>query len=86
MLDTTPLSDVVLPPALQPTAAPVDGSFGVGTFYLQKDGKTGVLALGSFSGAAYADMMSGLLEGLVNLKAQGATQLIVDVVSAMVYV
>ncbi|KAJ7577017.1 hypothetical protein C8J56DRAFT_1061728 [Mycena floridula] len=79
MLDTTPLSDVVLPPTLQPPATPVDGSFGVGTFYMQPDGKTGVLALGSFSGADFEVMESGLLQGLLTLKSMGATQLIVDV-------
>ncbi|KAK7044505.1 peptidase S41 family protein ustP [Favolaschia claudopus] len=78
-LDTAPLSDVVLPPALQPTAPALNGSFGVGTFYMQKDGKTGVLALGSFSGADYNLMQSGLLKGLQTLKQLGATQLIVDV-------
>jgi hypothetical protein len=97
MLDTTPLSDVVLPPGLQPTAPALNGSFPAGTFYLQKDGKTGVLALvrnlnsdslrwlmqgqGSFSGADFDVMQSGLLEGLLTLKEIGATQLIVDVVS-----
>ncbi|KAJ7314970.1 hypothetical protein DFH08DRAFT_894316 [Mycena albidolilacea] len=79
MLDTTPLSDVVLPPGLQPTAPALNGSFPAGTFYLQKDGKTGILALGSFSGADFDVMQSGLLEGLLTLKEIGATQLIVDV-------
>ncbi|KAF7360569.1 Peptidase S41 family protein ustP [Mycena venus] len=79
IMDTAPLSDVVLPPALQPTAPALNGSFGVGTFYMQKDGKTGVLALGSFSGADFNVMESGLLEGLLTLKSMGATQLIVDV-------
>lgn len=50
---------------------------------MQNDGKTGVLALGSFSGAAIDTMMSGLLQGLVTLKSQGATQLIVDVVGVI---
>jgi len=80
MIDSAPLSDIALPPVLQPTAPPVNGSFGIGTFYMQKDGKTGVLALGSFSGADYDTMMSGLLQGLLSLKSLGATQLIVDVV------
>ncbi|KAJ6612739.1 hypothetical protein B0H10DRAFT_2051737 [Mycena sp. CBHHK59/15] len=79
IMDTAPLSDIVLPPVLQPTGPAINGSFGVGTFYMQKDGKTGVLALGSFSGADFDVMESGLLEGLLTLKAMGATQLIVDV-------
>jgi hypothetical protein len=45
ILDTAPLSDVVLPPTLQPTAPALNGSFGSGAFYMQKDGITGVLAL-----------------------------------------
>ncbi|KAJ6595571.1 hypothetical protein DFH09DRAFT_1135002 [Mycena vulgaris] len=79
IMDTAPLSDVVLPPLLQPSAPALNGSFGVGTFYMQKDGKTGVLALGSFSGADFDVMQDGLLQGLLTLKQMGATQLIVDV-------
>ncbi|KAJ6583683.1 hypothetical protein B0H10DRAFT_2339210 [Mycena sp. CBHHK59/15] len=45
ILDTAPLSDLALPPGLQPSAPTLNGSFGGGAFYLQKDGKTGVLAL-----------------------------------------
>ncbi|KAJ6459724.1 hypothetical protein C8R47DRAFT_1243393 [Mycena vitilis] len=78
IMDTAPLSDVTLPPGLQPTAPGLNGSFGVGTFYMQKDGKTGVLALGSFSGADFDVMQAGLLQGLLTLKELGATQLIVD--------
>ncbi|KAJ3503821.1 hypothetical protein NLJ89_g8259 [Agrocybe chaxingu] len=48
-------------------------------FYLAKDGKTGVLALGSFSDTQYFTFLRKLLEGLQSLKALGATQLIVDV-------
>ncbi|KAJ7167423.1 hypothetical protein C8R43DRAFT_985248 [Mycena crocata] len=79
IMDTVPFSDVVLPPGLQPAAPALNGSFGVGTFYMQKDGKTGVLALGSFSGTDFDTMESGLLQGLLTLKGLGATQLIVDV-------
>ncbi|KAJ7064956.1 hypothetical protein C8F01DRAFT_1128917 [Mycena amicta] len=79
IMDTVPRSDITLPGGLQPSAPALNGSFGVGTFYLQKDGKTGVLALGSFSGADFDVMQSGLLEGLQTLKNLGATQLIVDV-------
>ncbi|KAF7325770.1 Peptidase S41 family protein ustP [Mycena kentingensis (nom. inval.)] len=78
-LDTVPLSDIVLPPELQPGLPALNGSFGVGTFYMQPDGITGVLALGSFSGADFDTMESSLLTGLQSLKALGATQLIVDV-------
>ncbi|KIK68514.1 hypothetical protein GYMLUDRAFT_68368 [Collybiopsis luxurians FD-317 M1] len=79
MLDTTPLSDVALPPALTPTSPALTGSFGSGNFYMQNDNKTGVLALGSFSGDDLDTMLNGLLQGLANLKSLGATQLIVDV-------
>lgn len=80
LLDDTPLTNVVLPPGLQPSLTPVTGSRSVAQFYLQKDGKTGVLALGSFSDSDYTTFLNSLLQGLLNLKALGATQLIVDVV------
>ncbi|KAJ7240586.1 hypothetical protein C8J57DRAFT_1371544 [Mycena rebaudengoi] len=79
ILDTAPFTDVTLPPVLQPSGTPVNGSFNGGAFFLQKDGKTGVLALGSFSSDDFDVMISGLLEGLLNLKRMGATQLIVDI-------
>lgn len=85
MLDDVPLQNVALPPALTPPA-PVSPGAGVGQFYLQPDGKTGVLALGSFSGVEYELLMSGLLEGLLKLKSLGATQLIIDVVSSIYFV
>lgn len=80
MLDTTPLSDVLLPSGLQPVSTPVNGSFPAGAFFLRSDNKTGVFALGSFSGTDLQTMQVGMLEGLLSLKAMGATQLIVDVV------
>jgi len=46
-----------------------------------KDGKTGVMALGSFSDSSFNALLLGMLNGLVSLKSLGATQLIVDVVS-----
>ena len=49
----------------------------------EDDGKTGVLALGSFSAASFTALGDSLLTGLQNLKEQGATQLIVDVVRAI---
>ncbi|TFK38167.1 hypothetical protein BDQ12DRAFT_684077 [Crucibulum laeve] len=79
MLDTSPLSDVVLPPTLQPGLTPVTGSRTVAQFYTLKDGKTGVLALGSFSDSDFTAFLNSLLQGLLSLKAAGATQLIVDV-------
>ncbi|KAJ6630012.1 hypothetical protein B0H10DRAFT_1939260 [Mycena sp. CBHHK59/15] len=66
ILDTAPFSDLALPPGLQPSAPTLNGSFGGGAFYLQKDGKTGVLALRSSA-------------GLLTLKELGATQLVIDV-------
>uniref|UniRef100_A0A0W0FIA0 Uncharacterized protein n=1 Tax=Moniliophthora roreri TaxID=221103 RepID=A0A0W0FIA0_MONRR len=78
MLDDTPLTNVVLPQELQPTSPPLEGSFGVGAFYMLDD-KTGILALGSFSGADFDVMQQGLLDGLVGLKSKGAERLIVDV-------
>ncbi|KAI0787068.1 hypothetical protein BC629DRAFT_1582239 [Irpex lacteus] len=66
ILDTIPLLDVALPPALS-------------LFHLLADKKTGVLALGSFSDSSFDGFEKTLLTGLQNLKAAGATQLIVDV-------
>ncbi|KAF5371801.1 hypothetical protein D9758_003452 [Tetrapyrgos nigripes] len=79
MLDSTPLTDVVLPPELTPPDQSLNGSFLAGEFFMLDDGKTGVLALGSFSGDDFDTMESGLLKGLLGLKSLGATQLIVDV-------
>ncbi|KAG5641475.1 hypothetical protein DXG03_005115 [Asterophora parasitica] len=79
ILDTQPLSDVVLPPTLAPGLPAAPGSRNAAQFYLLKDGKTGVLALGSFSDSNYDAFLNSLLQGLVSLKSQGATQLVVDV-------
>ncbi|KAI0700773.1 hypothetical protein BC835DRAFT_1265868 [Cytidiella melzeri] len=78
ILDTAPVLDVALPPGLVP-AAPISGSAGVSEFHLLADKKTGVLALGSFSDSSFDGFEQTLLTGLQNLKAAGATQLIVDV-------
>ncbi|KAI0343267.1 hypothetical protein BDW22DRAFT_1259728 [Trametopsis cervina] len=78
LLDSIPLHDVALPPALAPTN-PISGSTGVSQFYILDDGKTGVLALGSFSAPDFNTMIQTFLAGLQGLKAKGATQLIVDV-------
>lgn len=80
MLDVAPQQDVALPPSLVPTN-PLSGSHSVVQFFQLDDKKTGVLALGSFSGDTYSALQTNLLKGLQNLKDQGATQLIVDIVS-----
>ncbi|KAJ3512815.1 hypothetical protein NLJ89_g3306 [Agrocybe chaxingu] len=79
ILDTSPLSNVVLPPGLQPALPPVNGSRSVAQFYMLDDQKTGVVALGSFSDSNFNAFLIGMLNGLLSLKALGATQLIVDV-------
>lgn len=80
ILDTAPLSDVTLPPALLPKLSPLGGSKNSAQFYLAKDGRTGVLALGSFSDSSFTDLLTSLLSGLKSLKDAGATQLVIDVV------
>ncbi|KLO14415.1 hypothetical protein SCHPADRAFT_872766 [Schizopora paradoxa] len=77
LVDDKPQSDIVLPPPLQP-AAPIAGT-GVTQFYLLQDGKTGVLALGSFEEADFDTFQNTLLTGLQTLVSKGATQLIADV-------
>jgi hypothetical protein len=84
MLDTSPLSDVTLPPVLQPGLSPELGSRNSAQFYMLKDGKTGVLALGSFSDSSFSGLQNSLLQGTLSLKSKGATQLVVDVASAFV--
>ncbi|TFK66892.1 hypothetical protein BDN72DRAFT_871423 [Pluteus cervinus] len=79
MLDDTPLTDVVLPPQLIPGLPVLDGSQRIVQFYMLDDGKTGVMALGSFSDGDYDTFLNNLVNGLVNLKKQGATRLIADV-------
>ena len=78
MLDTSPQVDVALPPEQHPTN-PQTGSSSVVQVFLLDDAKTGVLALGSFSGDSFANLQNNLLTGLQNLKDKGATQLIVDI-------
>jgi hypothetical protein len=73
-LDTSPPSDVVLPPGLAPPAG-LNGSASVAQFYMLPDNKTGVLALGSFSGADFATLQNSTLGGLQNLLKLGAKQL-----------
>ncbi|KAF8808555.1 hypothetical protein BYT27DRAFT_7188751, partial [Phlegmacium glaucopus] len=78
VLDTAPPSDVVLPPPLQPALPTLNGSRSVSQFYLLNDGKTGVMALGSFSDSDFHAFLLGMLQGLTSLKSSGATQPIVD--------
>jgi hypothetical protein len=80
MLDALLPTDVVLPPSLTPQA-PINGSRNAAQFFLLDDNRTGVLALGSFSDNNFNAFLDGLLQGLLNLKSLGATQLVVDVVS-----
>ncbi|KAJ8516763.1 hypothetical protein ONZ45_g5979 [Pleurotus djamor] len=79
LMNDSPLSNVVLPTELQPALPTVNGSRNAAQFYMLKDGKTGVLALGSFSDSSFTGLQDALLNGLLSLKSQGATQLVVDV-------
>lgn len=80
LVDALPLSDIDLPEIMQPGPA-LNESYSVAQFYLLPDNSTGVLALGSFSTANFSAFQHSLLDGLVELKSLGATQLLVDVVS-----
>ncbi|KAG6919989.1 hypothetical protein DXG01_013338 [Tephrocybe rancida] len=79
ILDGTPLSDIALPEELHPTMPPLNESYSVAQFYLLDDKVTGVLALGSFSANNFTAFGLSLLNGLQELKARGATRLVVDV-------
>lgn len=81
IMDSQPLSDIDLPSTLSPSN-PLDGSEGVIQFFMLDDGLTGVLALGSFAGNSERNLLENSLRGLYNLRQQGATRLIVDVVSS----
>jgi hypothetical protein len=74
ILDSTPQSDVLLPPGLAPPVG-LPGSSGVAQFYLLPDKVTGVLALGSFSATSFADLQNSTLNGLQTLVNQGAKRL-----------
>lgn len=77
-VDTTPLENVMLPPRLNPPTQ-LAGE-GTNRFYLQ--GTTGILALGGFSTTVgYAEWFRNVTAGFTSLKSQGATHLIIDVVS-----
>lgn len=75
-----PLFDITLPSRLSPPT-PVTGN-GALQFYILDDGKTAVLALGSFTGS-FSGVQQGILDGVNAVKAKGATRLLVDVVSDM---
>ncbi|KAK7005599.1 hypothetical protein R3P38DRAFT_3326167 [Favolaschia claudopus] len=79
MLDALPLTDVELPEELLPLPIALNQSYSVAQFYMLSDNITGVLALGSFSAANFTAFMGSLLDGLQELKSQGASRLIVDV-------
>lgn len=78
--DVAPSSDIALPPPNVPGGA-LNESLGVAGFFMLSDRKTGALALGSFEEDEFAPFLNTLFTGLQALKAQGATRLIVDVVS-----
>ncbi|KAJ7072240.1 hypothetical protein C8F01DRAFT_1044732 [Mycena amicta] len=78
LVDASPLWDVELPEELLPALPALNQSYSVAQFYLL-DNSTGVLALGSFSAANFTAFMESLLDGLAELKALGASRLIVDV-------
>ncbi|KAG6891044.1 hypothetical protein C0992_010706 [Termitomyces sp. T32_za158] len=80
ILDGMPMSDIKLPEELQPPMLSLNESYSVAQFYLLEDHVTGVLALGSFSAENFTTFGQSLLDGLQELKARGATHLIVDVV------
>lgn len=83
IMDGTPLSDINLPEQLEPTLPPLNESYSVAQFYMLDDERTGVLALGSFSAKNFTSFGSSLIAGLLELKARGASRLIVDVVSSV---
>ncbi|KAG8748584.1 hypothetical protein FRC10_003718 [Ceratobasidium sp. 414] len=71
-----PLFDITLPSRLSPPT-PITGN-GALQFYMLDNGKTAVLALGSFSGD-FSGVQQGILDGVKAVKAKGATHLLVDV-------
>jgi len=76
LIDVTEVTDITLPPRLQPPA-PIAG---LGTARFNLDGKVGILSMGSFAtGATFDEWLKLLNDGIVSLKVQGATHLIVDV-------
>jgi hypothetical protein len=83
MLDAIPMTNIDLPERLQPSQSALNSSYDVAQFYMLKDNVTGVLALGSFSARNFTAFQESMLQGLLDLKAKGAEQLVVDVVSIL---
>ena len=77
--DDVTLSNVALPPGLEPALPPVLGSENVSQFYYLDYAQTGVLALGSFADKNFTLFQRNLLTGLQNLQTAKAKRLIVDV-------
>lgn len=76
LIDVADVEPLSLPPHLQPPA-PIAA---LGTARFNLDGKVGILSLGSFAtGADFDDWFQILKSGIMELKEQGATHLIVDV-------
>ncbi|KAG5644995.1 hypothetical protein DXG03_007272 [Asterophora parasitica] len=79
ILDGMPFLDIELPTELHPALRPLNESYSVAQFYLLDDKVTGVLALGSFSAKNFTAFGLSLVNGIQELKARGATKLVVDV-------
>ncbi|KAL1745699.1 hypothetical protein HDZ31DRAFT_35878 [Schizophyllum fasciatum] len=79
IMDDAPYADIGLPETIRPSIPALNESYSVAQFFMPNDTQTGVLALGSFSAANFTAFQESLLNGLVALKARGATNLIVDV-------
>ena len=76
-VNEAPVADITLPPGLAPTGN-ISGSGAIQFFEL--DSETGVLALGSFASGTFDGMEQTLLSGLQQLKSDGKTRLVVDLV------
>jgi hypothetical protein len=79
LLNDSPLFDIDLPTELSPPTPTLSGDSLF--FYMLKDNKTGVMALGSFSGN-FSRLQNNTYFGLIGLIEKGATQLVVDVVGS----
>ena len=71
--------NILLPPGMAP-AGNLSTSQNVTQFFFLNDNKTGILALGSFDDSDFNTFEQVLLNGLMDLKNRGATQLIIDIV------
>ena len=63
MVDPFPVFDVILPTALQPNISFVPGCRNAAQFCMLKDGKTGILDLGSFSDSRLSPFLTSLSKG-----------------------